>query len=171
MQRMRQPEQAPLGRVVRRRVRPRALRGGRRDVDDVPAAARLHDRHGRVAHQIRAEQVGHHHLLPSVDADVVDRRGHVDRRVVDDHVEIAERLARVVHDLQHRRFVAHVERPSDRLSAVPLEALGDGCGAIAVEIGNDHVRAVLRKFLANGLAEATATAGDECGAAGERRSG
>ncbi|GBH27415.1 hypothetical protein BvRS1_44640 [Burkholderia vietnamiensis] len=76
-----------------------------------------------------------------------------------------------MHDLQHRRFVAHVERPSDRLSAVPLEALGDGGGAIAVEIGNDHVRAVLRKFLANGLAEATATAGDECGAAGERRSG
>ncbi|MBZ4231666.1 hypothetical protein LAN31_23875, partial [Mycobacterium tuberculosis] len=30
---------------------------------------------------------------------------------------------RVVHDLQHGRLVAHVERPADRLPAVPFEPL------------------------------------------------
>lgn len=122
-----------------------------------------------MAHQVWTEQVRHQHLLPCVDAHVVDRRGHVDRRVVHDHVEIADDFARIVHGLQHGRLVAHVERTADRLHAVPRKALRDGRRAVAVEIRDDDVRTVAREFLADRFAEPAAAARDECGAAGERQ--
>jgi hypothetical protein len=54
---------------------------------------------------------------------------------------------------------------------MPLETLRDGRRAVAVEIGDDHVRAVLRQLLADGLAEAAAAARHERGASGKRLAG
>ncbi len=103
-----------------------ALARGARDVDDPPAAPLLHVRHRGADHVERAGQVDADHLVPLAVADLLDRRALPDARVVDQDVEPAEPVDRLVdHHLglfvdgdvrgQRERLAAAVADPPGHL--------------------------------------------------------
>jgi hypothetical protein len=109
-QRLAERDDARLARAVGGHRGLAAERAARGDVDDPPAAA--HVAHGAPAHVRRADEVDRQHLLPGAApvlvGGLVDRVRRDDPRVVDEHVDRAERLRRAVDHRPHRDRVGEV---------------------------------------------------------------
>ena len=121
-----------------------------RDVDDRAAARGLHVGN-RVLDGVRgADQVDAHDALPVVAGDVLDRAEDEDRRVVDQHVDRAERFYGAGNHLLDLRLDRHVGLDEDGLAAgIPDQP--DGLLApVDVDVGHGYPGALLREPLADG---------------------
>ena len=116
-----------LGRGIGRGVRARRVRRDRAVVDDA-AAARvlvLHDAEGVLGAQERAGEVGVHHRLPLLEAEVLEidrRRAHAG--VVEQHVQPAVAVHRLGEQGGDRAGVGHVGGNAQALADIVAELLG-----------------------------------------------
>ena len=94
-QRLGDPRDRVLGRVVGDRVRPRDVGRERAVVDDAPAPRLLrgHRAERRLRAQEGAGDVGVHHPLPVLEGQLGDRRGHAEAGVVEQQVHAPVALA------------------------------------------------------------------------------
>ena len=156
VQRVREAEQAPLARVVRRGVRPRPLRGRRGDVDDV-AALPAQRRQRVLREQERPAQVGADHPVPFLDRQRIDVLGDVGAGVVHDRVQPAERAAARRRRSERRRprrrrrpATPTARAPSRRVLRAPVPSTDAG------PVGDDQRRARARPARGRSLRRAPA---------------
>ena len=109
-QRLGDPGDRVLGRVVGDRVRPRHVGRERAVVDDAPAARllRRHRAERRLRAQERAGEVGVHDPLPVLEGQLGHRRGHAEARVVEQQVDAPVALERRREQRGDRRGVGDV---------------------------------------------------------------
>src|SRR5438128_1868472 len=111
-----------LRRGVRRRVGPRRVGRDRAVVDDAPAprVLVLHDLEGLLRAQERARQVGVHHRLPLLDAQVFQEAGGADPGVVEQEIEATERALGLREEGADGLGITHVgghdQRPGARVA-------------------------------------------------------
>ena len=134
--------------------------GARRLVDDAPVALLRHDRRRGLPHQPRAELVHPEHLLQVVEArievvDVVVQRG-----VVDEDVDGAERLDRPVDARLRGRLVGDVGLHEQRV-ALARERLHGRGGALLVDLGDHDLGALVEEPLRVREADALSRTGDD----------
>ena len=154
-----------LRQAVRGVARHRPVLVHRRDVDDPPAVALLdHLLGGELRAEEGALEVHVQHELVLVLGRVEDRRTRLDARVVDHHVEPAERLDRLVDHLLQVRDLADVGVDADRLVAERGDALLELLGRLLVrDVVDADVRTLFGEREHDRLADPRVAAGDDGG--------
>jgi hypothetical protein len=142
------------------RDRAALLPGQRRHVHDPSPAALAHPRADQLAGQEDAAQVGGEHVVPLLDRDLPQRAADRPRRVVDEHVDRAERALRLLDQPLDRGGVAQVGA-DDVGRAVQLARHPPR--AVLVDVGEHHVRAPRRERARDRLAQALRRTGDDRG--------
>ena len=147
-----------LGRAVDRNIglaAPTRLRG---EVDDRPAAARLHARDHSLADEDRSTDV--HVILAAVILlrDLFQRAHVEDAGIVDEDVDPAKRLFDPRYPVLDRRVVSHVHRHCYR--AVP-QRCGSFAGILFQHVRHGDRRAFTRVGLADRTADTARAAGDK----------
>src|SRR3954471_10702410 len=160
---LRQQPEAALRRAVRRAALERDVLVDRRDVDDPPAAAGGdHPPRGGLRAEERAGEVRLEDVTPRAERDLEERRRVAGARVVDEHVEPAERLGEVV---DHRRAIlrgAEVEPADLGTAARPAHLVGGLVRAGLVGMpGDADVVAVVRERDRGLAADAGVRSGDD----------
>ena len=120
------------------------------DIDDLAVAARLHVRHDVLGHQERAAHVHRHDAIPHRDVDLGEvlllERG-IDRRVVDQDVDLAEPLHGLGDQRLHLALVADVEGHAGGGVAAVLGGELGGERAAVGNVGDHHLGAFGRERL------------------------
>ena len=147
------------GGVDRRALRAHAA-GLARDVHDRAGAALLHGGKHRVRDREHAAQVDAQHEIPQALVGVDEVGEPVGAGVVDEHIDLAERLDSGGDTGAHRAGVGHVEGAGE-----PVELAGDRAGALQVEVPDRHARAFRGQPAGGGGSDTRRAAGDERGLA------
>ena len=156
--RLRQPDDAMLGRAVRGEVRKAGLAGAGGDIDDVARPAGLHPAHGLLG------AVDHAVEVDLEDADrgrvvlLVERPDRHDARVVDEHVDRPEPALDLVQEGGEAGAVGHVEREAH---GVGPELGGRGLRGGGVDVADRHAAALARERECQRLADSPSAAGDD----------
>ena len=82
----------------------------------------------------------------------------VDAGIVDEDVDAAELLLRLLHHCLDARTLRHVSDDVEHLAARFLK-----CGRLGIHIADDDIRALFQKGLHDRLADPRRTAGNDCG--------
>ena len=154
-----------LGRRVGRRIGSRRVCRDRSVVDDPSAARRLafHLPEGRLHAQEHAGEVDIDDVFPLLERQVLERyAGRVDARVVEQHVDSAERTLRFSEQRVHRRWIGDVRRHGQRISRCAFRGRSGLFQRIAPAPGKRNAITMLQKRERGGLADAAACAGDDC---------
>ena len=114
------------------------------------------------AHQIDVE-----HPTPIVERDVVDAAGGRDAGIVADHMDVAERLDRLLGRAIDTGGIGDVAEHAAHLRPDIVQALDGVRERLALDIGQHHLHAGLRKGAAERKTDAAGAAGYECRLAGE----
>ena len=139
-----------------------AQAGDRRDVDDAALAPRDHAGLAhRLAHQEDAADVQVHHLVPGFERVVLGRRAPGGAGVVDQDVDLAQALHRLVADLLDLRRVAGVGGHPARVDALGLQVRGGLFQVGRLARGEQDLRAGLAQALGDLQPQAARAAGDE----------
>ena len=153
-----------VGRLERRGDQP--VRG--RDVDDAAPAGLRHQRDGRGGRVERRGQVDGNDRIPFLGRKFLDRRDMLDAGIVDEDVDRAEFLGRLLDQRPAVGALRHVGLDVDDLGRMLLgDRLGDRMVLRRVGEGIDHhIAAVGGKRIGDGKPDARGRAGDDRGLLG-----
>ena len=124
------------------------------DLDDGPAALRLHHRCGVFGAEEVADQVDVDDRLPASPVKLLDRAGKEHGGVGHQNVEPAKAFQRGRNHSRHLFFIGDIDMHSQRLAiGLRRDGLRHLLGALEVEVGHHHMRAFLGQTQADGLAQ------------------
>jgi len=119
--------------------------GDRRDIDDRPAAGRLHERDREFHAQKDAARVDRHQPVPGRGIEQIIDRAAGEPGVVDENIELAELGEGRVDCRLPFRLARHIEPTKDRRT-IRLDDVGDDPPSLLLEhIGDDNLGALAGK--------------------------
>ena len=161
-QRPREADDRRLRGDIVEEVRDAARHGHRRRVDDPPVPGLPHERHHGPRREPGAAHVDGECVIPLVDLDLVERLL-VDlrevARIVDEHVDAAERSHGLLRHGLGRSLVGDVDMDGEGRTVRPLD-LADHVRAVA-DVGHDDPVALARQAERVGAPEPARSAGDD----------
>src|SRR2546427_3991762 len=166
--RLRETDDARLGRGVVGLARIAHGSGRRGHIDDAPALLPHHDFRARPRHQEHAAEVRVHHLVPVVILHAYQQLVSRDPRVVDQHIEASEALLGRLDEPLAVFALGLVRHDPQRSATQRLDFLGRRVDTGRVAARDYHGGAVLRQQTGDGEADAAGAAGDDGRAAGQR---
>ena len=113
----------PFGGMVSRAAGKGQAAADGRDLKDAAALLLSHDRQRGTGHVDDAIEVGVHHRLESLRAQLLERRDIAVARVIHDDIETPERVHRHLHGRIGRLLIRHVEGSGANLIAVLLHQI------------------------------------------------
>ena len=133
----------------------------RRDVDDRPAAGRLHQRDREFHAEKDAARIDRHQPVPGRGVEQILDRAAGETGVVDENVEPAELGNRRIDRRLPLRLTGHIEMAEHR-RAIGLRNLGDDLVALLVEhVGDGDLGPLARKDPRHAGAHAGGASGDQ----------
>ena len=135
--------------------------GQGRHVYQLSVVLRLHDLENSLGDEEHRLEVDVHHAIPAGGGNLLDGRRAGDAGHVHQYVDAAIDLTGGIDLLTDRIKLRHIELQRGGLHALVAHGLCRGAGRGHIQIGQDHLRAVLGKTPGTGLADPPATAGDQ----------
>ncbi|SPA25471.1 hypothetical protein CBM2623_A100081 [Cupriavidus taiwanensis] len=132
-----------------------------RDVDDLSLLRLDHPGQYRVMQVQRANQVDGNDLAPEVRCGLQKLRGYVPTGVVDQCIDATELFRHCVDRRFHRAMIGDIELDGRDTRASFLKRHAELLQRISVDVHCHHARAFLTETLAQRLANATGSAGDD----------